>query len=52
MKKLKLRGWVKKSLVIMLIALSLGLLNIQSKRGIEQCVQNGNDINYCQNGLR
>lgn len=49
MKKIKLRMWIK--VVIVLVA--FGMLNgVITKKGINDCVNSGNDISYCENVLK
>lgn len=49
MKRLKLRGWVKVTLIV--IAL-LVINNRMTNQAIEQCVNSGNSYNYCESGLK
>lgn len=49
MKKLKLRGWVKVTLFILLVCT---LLSNQYSNAIDDCVNNGNEYEMCSNELR
>lgn len=47
MKKYKLKKWVKNTLIIIAITVSLLLLRNMQKSFIETCVNQGYSLNYC-----
>lgn len=52
MKKLKLKKWVKVSLLIIGVSAIIALGNNFTKKSIDKCVASGNSLNYCESGLR
>lgn len=52
MKKLRLRKWVKFSLLGMAVMTLFALNNSYYKKTIQQCVNNGHEYSYCMEGLR
>ena len=52
MKKLKLRRWVKVTLLGMVIISLFALNDLQYNKSVEKCVNNGNEYNYCAEGLK
>lgn len=48
MKKLRLRSWVKVTMIIIAIVGMLSLLKSQQDKAIESCINYGNTIEYCE----
>ena len=51
-KKLRLRSWVKKTLIITTLVATVVFQNVSYENAVRTCIQNGNNISYCENGLR
>lgn len=52
MKKLRLRGWVKSLLVVIITLTAIAWLNADTNRAIRSCTENGHTQTFCENSLR
>lgn len=52
MKRLKLRKWVKVSLGVLIIIGVVSFANSFTNNAVDKCVNAGNDVNFCESGLR
>lgn len=48
MKKLRLKKWVKVTLLVIMFIGLINLLNLQRERAIDECLSKGNTFSYCQ----
>lgn len=52
MKRLKLRGWVKSLLIILIIMTSFNWLGSSNNKAVEKCVELGNNRDFCISSLK
>ena len=52
MRKLKLRRWVKVTLIAIGFITLFIISNNHTNKAIEQCVKAGHSQSYCENGLK
>lgn len=52
MKKLKLRNWVKTTMVMLSVVGIFVLLNNQYENAVDECVNNGQSYAVCFNNLK
>lgn len=52
MRRLKLRSWVKYTLVGIAIIVFFIVSNAETNKAVDQCVKAGHTQTYCENGLR
>ena len=51
-RKLKLKKWVKTTLIIIAIGVLVVMSNKQYDNAIKECVNSGHSQYFCENGLR
>ena len=52
MKRLKLRKWVKVTLVIIGVMVAFIISNNHYNRSIDKCIKTGHTQGYCETGLK
>ena len=52
MKRMKLRMWVKVVFALVIICGIIMIGKVQTDKAVNQCVNAGHSINYCETGLR